>query len=530
VLDSPSNEAEVTDLLMNTDSINQARASTSSGWSNRVLLLALVGIFFLTFYPFRFAPRAPSVVHSSPLLLGGIRKGGRSLDIFLNILLFVPFGFGVGEKLRERGWTRGSTFLTVLIAGFALSYGVEFTQQFTPTRESRWEDVLTNTIGSAAGFVVFEFCGHLLVRWASRVESKFRESLTFSQAALLLTVYFVVWFAVTATLQKGTHLTNWDPGAQLVMGKDAGGYPPSNWKGSIYRLQVWSRALPDDLSRALTSGETPAASQSDLLASYDFLSPQPLQDRVQLLPDLRWSSGTPAVPAQDGLAFGGDSWVSSQAPLKKLVETLQKTNQFSMEFACTPAQSTGVYADIVSISSSSGIDDLYMRQDDSRLTFWFRNPITTGNARLSWSIPDTFAAGQRHDVLFSYDGSDAALFVDGQKHRGAFQLGPGTALAELVHRVKPAELKGYAFIYDALIFFPAGALIGLAASPLGPRNALTSLLLAGELILAPWLLDRILSRGTGRPVSAEVIFSSLILVVAASLWINADRELASAGD
>jgi hypothetical protein len=514
---------------MKTDSINQARVRTPSGWSNRVLQLALVGIFFLTFYPFRFAPRAQSVAHSSPLLLGGIRKEGRSLDILLNILLFVPFGFGVSEKSRERGWSRGATFFAALIAGFVLTYSVEFAQQYTPTRDSRWEDVLTNTIGSVAGFVMFELCGRLLVRWASAIESRIREFLTLSRAALLLPVYFLAWFAVTATLQREAHFTNWDPEVRLVVGKDAGGYPPSNWKGSIYRLQIWSRALPRDLSRELTSGETSAA-QPGLLASYDFLSSQPLQDRMQMLPDLQWSSRASAVPAQGGLAFGGESWLSSRAPAVNLIRALQKTNQFSLEFAFTPAASNGVYADIVSISSPSGVDNLYVRQEDSRLTFWFRNPITVGHARLAWSIPDTFAAGLRHDVLFSYDGSDAAVYVDGQEHRGAYQLGPGTVLAELMHRAKPEELKGYAFIYDALIFFSAGALLGLAAFPPRPRSALPSLLLAGEFFLAPWLLDRILSRGSGRPVSAEMIFSSLILVVAASLWINADHELFSAGD
>jgi glycopeptide antibiotics resistance protein len=528
VLDWPFFEAKVAIPSMNSDLINQASVSRPNGWSNRVLLLALVGIFFLTFYPFRFASRAQSFSHSSPLLLGGVRKEGRSLDILLNILLFIPFGFGVSEKLRERAWPRGATFVAALIAGFALTYSVEFAQQYTPTRDSRWEDVLTNTIGSVAGFVMFELCGRLLVRWASRIDGVLRASLTLRRAALLLPVYFVLWSGVTAALQRETHLTNWVSDARLVVGKDAGGYPPSDWKGSMYRLQLWSRALPGDLSRAITNGSS--ASQSGLVASYYFLSSRPLQDRMQTLSDLQWNSRISAVPTQDGLTFGGDSWLSSQAPVTNLVETLQKTNQFSLEFACTPAASANVDADIVSISAPSGIDDLYVRQEDSGLTFWFRNPITIGHARLDWSISDSFAAGQRHDVLFSYDGSDAAFYVDGQEHRGTYQLGPGTVLAELMHRVKPAELRGYAFIYDALVFFPAGALLGLAAFPLGPRNPLTSLLLAGEFILAPWLLDRILSRGSGRPVSAEIIFSSLILVVAASLWINADRELVSTGD
>src|ERR1700685_733489 len=89
-----------------------------SGWSTRVLLLAFASIFFLTFYPFQFLARAQSLDHSSPFILAGIWKGGGAFDVALNILLFVPLGFGISEKLRDRGWSWEKTFFATWIAGF----------------------------------------------------------------------------------------------------------------------------------------------------------------------------------------------------------------------------------------------------------------------------------------------------------------------------------------------------------------------------------------------------------------------------
>jgi glycopeptide antibiotics resistance protein len=504
------------------------RAKAPCGWSNRVLSLALAGIFFLTFYPFRFTLHSRPLAHASPFLLGGVWKMAPPLDILLNILLFVPFGFGITEKLRERRWTCGATFIAAWIAGFLLSYSIEFTQQFTPTRASRWEDVVTNSTGAILGFLLFELCGGLIVPAASNAERSLRGALTLRRAAVLVPVYFGLWFILTAVLQRETRLSNWDSGAQLMLGADAGTYPPTAWKGSISRLQVWDRALPDDLARSMSSGESSSGAESDLVASYDFLAAQPLRDRVQQSPDLSWIPRAPSELAQNGAAFDGSSWLASSVPATNLVGGLRKTNQFTIEVACTPADSDHVNGDLVAISPSEGTYDLYVRQHDSKLEIWLRNPITAGNARLDWAIPDAFAAGQRHDILVSYDGSFANVYIDGKKHRGDYELGAGAALDELIHRAKTPELKGYAFIYNALIFLSAGTLLGLVAGSAARRKPVIVLIMAFEFACAPLLLDRILAAGSGRPISFSSIATSLILLAAGSAWINLDRRRGAA--
>ena len=191
-------------------SINIKSVSPAPAWSNRVLLLSLTGIFFLTLFPFRITLHANLPSGASPFLLGGVRKPGAVWAVFLNILLFIPFGFGLSERLRQQGRHRTRVFFAAWIAGALLSYSIEFFQLYIPSRESRWEDVLTNQMGAVAGFILFELCGRTIVTYFAKVESERRASLTLRRLALSLVIYFALWFTVSAVLQRETRLSDWN--------------------------------------------------------------------------------------------------------------------------------------------------------------------------------------------------------------------------------------------------------------------------------------------------------------------------------
>ena len=107
---------------------------------------------------------------------------------------------------------------------------------------------------------------------------------------------------------------------------------------------------------------------------------------------------------------------------------------------------------IISISQASGLSDLALRQEDGKLVFWFRTPLSANHALLAWVIPGVFIAGRTRDILYTYDGSNLSLFLDGKEEPLTYRLGPGTALAKSVRLVKPAELEGYNYIYYILVF------------------------------------------------------------------------------
>src|SRR6266567_3680615 len=110
-------------------------------WSNRILILSIIGIVCLTFFPFRFDFANPHPSNTSPFFLGPSLKHGVGVDFFLNVLLFVPFGFGLSEQLQRRGVTRAQAVILALAAGAITSYAVELLQYYIPTRSSAWDDV-----------------------------------------------------------------------------------------------------------------------------------------------------------------------------------------------------------------------------------------------------------------------------------------------------------------------------------------------------------------------------------------------------
>jgi VanZ family protein len=77
-------------------------------------------------------------------------------DISTNILGFVPFGFVFMAYLKWNRNTRHATIVTIL-CGAAISLTIEILQEYIPGRDSGILDILTNTLGT--------FLGALLFRW-----------------------------------------------------------------------------------------------------------------------------------------------------------------------------------------------------------------------------------------------------------------------------------------------------------------------------------------------------------------------------
>lgn len=86
-------------------------------------------------------------------------------DLLINVIGFVPFGFFfAGWFSRRRRISR--PLLVALCFGIGLSFAIECTQYFLPTRDSSMTDLLTNSLGTAIGVVLFRK-GQLL-GWISK--------------------------------------------------------------------------------------------------------------------------------------------------------------------------------------------------------------------------------------------------------------------------------------------------------------------------------------------------------------------------
>src|SRR6266853_3211648 len=492
-----------------------------SQWSNRILILSLIGIVYLTFFPFRFDFEAPHPRNASPFFLGPALKHGVHLEFCLNVLLFVPFGFGLSAQLRKRGVSRGRAMVLALAAGAVTSYAVEFLQFYIPTRSSGWDDVTPNTAGAVAGFFLFHRWGEVLLKPLSAWEAGAEAWLSSRRAWIFLLTYLCVFFALAVALQRETRLSNWDTTAPMFVGSD--GTARHAWKGQIARLQVWNRALSDESAQKLTSGEPAPGTETGLLASYELTGAPPYDDQMKSLPALTWISSSPPRDSKT-LDLNGSSWLTTMVPVTKLTQELKRTNQFAVRAICTPADVADLDQHIVSISQVYGTPDLYLRREDADLVFWFRNPLSMHRSMLAWRVRSVFAPGQTRDILISYDGSNVSVYMDGKKEARLYHLSPGAALAHKFSRVLTSNLIGYLVSYDVLTFVPVGLLLGMIARREPFRKPAGRFLLLLGFLLPPIFYELILVWVSGRAFSLWEIILCLLLTLLGAWLMNADRS------
>jgi VanZ family protein len=490
-------------------------------WSNRILILSLLGIAYLTFFPFKFDFSPTFVFQRYPFLLNTSVKRPMFSDFFLNVLLFVPFGFGLSARLRQRGRGRWISLLAALAVGAGVSYLVEVLQFYIPARDSGWEDVFSNTAGSVAGFFLFELCGGALLEELSKWENAFEGWLSPRRAALLLVGYFAVCAGISVHLQNETRLTNWDSRCILFVGNDASGRNP--WKGQVFLLQIWNRALPDQAIRRITGRESAEDASKGLLGSYDFTSSPPYQDKRNFLPALGWTPQPPQSASAGASELDARTWLSTKVPVENLTQEIKKSSQFTVHIVCEPPATGDPNGRLVSLSQSAENVNFQLRQEGEFLVFWFRNPLSETRSVLAWSVPDAFEAGKVRDIVASYDGTDASVYLDGNRVPQRYRLSAGASLMHTFFFIQTGDLEGYVILYETLIFLPAGLLIGVAAAKKWSRQKISGGMLALGLVLPAVLLELFLAGVSGRRVWVGDIAFALVFGLAGVLLSHADR-------
>lgn len=145
----------------------------------------LFGVWFLTgMGPLqRFEP-ALSLLPSGDLLHG-------TVDMILNVILFVPLGFFLPLL-----WRRFDRFSPVVMAGVLVSLLIETLQMFG-LGITDINDLITNTLGTCAGYGLYRLLAHWMPKNAKRL---FHQSPVSGRAAVMLAV--ITSLLMTMYIQK----------------------------------------------------------------------------------------------------------------------------------------------------------------------------------------------------------------------------------------------------------------------------------------------------------------------------------------
>lgn len=493
-------------------------------WSNRILAASLFGILFFTLFPYwadfsqKHSPGRSTFLLSRPLGFDGF------LHTSLNVLLFIPFGIALSQFFRNRKKSILGSILLALIAGAVLSYSIEIIQLYMPSRDSAWDDVIANTLGSLVGTILGLGAGDFIFQKLSTWESHVEQFLSFRIICASALLYFAVWLAASVPLQKKTRLDNWDANSFLFVGYDA--REDTRWSGAISVVQLWDHALADDQAIAISANPSAkGVADANVIASYDLSQPPPVPNHSGQLAnlDLTAVSSLPTVPRHDH-RIDGPPVLMSTDPASLLATAVSRSNQFAVLVRCTPRRDDDLVDDaIFAITTTSGKFDFDLRQEHSGAAIYIRTGLESSKrAALSWHVPHVFRANTSHSIVYSYDGAQGFLFIDGKKISQTFYLSPGAGVVGKLVRIKTEELVAYSGLYESLVFLPVGFLLGLAVRKIRSPRALYKLAILAGIVLPPIALEVVLIEISGRHWSILHPLTSIGLGIAGMIWMNLD--------
>jgi len=400
-------------------------------WIVAVFLLGLAAVLYLRLIPFNFI-RADHIpferVTWHPLTFR---------DVPLNILLFIPLGFGLTGLMVRRGRQTGIVGRVVLAAAL-LSAALEAAQLFMPDRAPSLADVAANAVGALLGYGLFRVWemgfGRALNRYVTR------RNLLIGLAGYALGVALL-----TGYLRRSVNLSNWDTGFPLVVGNEAVG--KRQWSGRVMELSL----------RA--GGDSP-----QFYATYNLNGQAPYHEISQppSLPPLEWQEGTSSPDAAPGVVFGPGGWLATNQPVAPFSSTARNTDGFIIDTrvaSAGPAQRGP--ARIISISADAERRNVTIGQERDALIIRLRTPAGGENGQKpEVLVPGVFADGRPRNVTVQYDAPMLYVWIDGEEYALSFAPGMAFFPGFATENRWAIEMDGNPYRYDRAYW---GIVTGLAA-------------------------------------------------------------------
>lgn len=456
-------------------------------FATRLAISGLGLILAATLFPFNFT--APQL---APIeVFAHFNASGNLIDQVGNILLFAPFGFGIGGVLLRQGRPPWQAVLLTGLASTSLSTLVELLQFFLPDRTPTVTDIMTNSLGGAMGAVIV--CGTAKVAEPfPALLRRIRSDVAIKVLSAAFLGYVLFTAAIAMMLQAQTHLNNWDETFPLVLGNETTGDRP--WQGQIAAVAMYDEALSPEAVEAVLSRQDSLTTAP--LADYQLKAQGIYSDETGQFPDLFWSANDVHAPQAGAFA--------------NLIQPIRQSAQFTLvATAATQNLTQTGPARMISISDGTLLRNFTLGQQGNHLAIRLRTPITGENGKYpELIVPDVFLDQVPHRFVITYQKSLLTCYIDRIQRAYSINLSPDITFFrhllpfnEWSVRLSPAELWAYQLFYYGIIFIPLGILLGIIATILGGTFADYRRLSLGGILVPASLLETIWASGAQRHFS-----------------------------
>ncbi|MCB8977318.1 MAG: VanZ family protein [Ardenticatenaceae bacterium] len=435
-------------------------------------------------------------------------------DIPLNIVLFIPFGFGlVATLVRRNAKTNRCWFFFVLLAGFSLTFFVEFLQLFLSDRTSTLSDMLSNTLGAVAGYIVFWL-------WQNRIRLLVGiKPLVFNTQVISVSFlfYLIILMLSAYWIKEGFQLKGWQPNYHLILGNEKTQDRP--WAGKLNHLVIFDRALSEnEVSNLFVHGNF-APPIDSLVAFYPLTNQAMLFDRTGNLPNLHWVATEQNQTIKSPYQLNGTHWLETELPVTFLNQALLNSSEFTISLV-VKVSSVSQYgpARILSIGADPFQQNLMIGQEGTDLIVRVRTPFTGNNGTVpEWKIANVFVNEATNHLVITYDGISIKVFVNDNQAPSKIEFIPGAVFYVLlfspnVVHIDPLTAEFLSILFYFFTLMPASIFIMLFVSKTSFRSQKLLLFIGGSII--PTLgLELIFSADNNFDLRLSNLLTSIFIIL-----------------
>ena len=440
----------------------------------KITIIALVYagyVLLATLYPFEFSGDSREPFKET--FFGFFAEWERR-DLILNILLFIPLGALLYGRFRLAR-TKSSAVLLATLFAAVTSLLIEILQVFV-LRHSSASDVLSNTLGAAAGAIIVALwprLGELGYHLWAQLEK--------SGIALGLAVLLGAVPLILSVVQFSGPFAIWNSGFSFQIGNEPTLDRP--WLGRVYFVGLYNRALTaEEIQGNYERGTAPRSLKSPmgLISAYTFSEGKgdiiydrsgfeaPLDLRISPKDRVRWLD-------PNGIEILRPAILRSAAAGTKLVEAFSETHEFSIEMWIKPRSTLqDGPARIVSFSDDSSGRNFTLGQIGSNIEFRIRTPITGRNGTpLALRTTNGFLTSGMVHIIATYHRGIQKVYANGVEQPKRLNLTADGIIGFGTSKTLGAQIA-YAWFY----FFPVSFVLS-GFAPRGLRDSIIASIVPG---------------------------------------------------